>query len=506
MIRTEDMSNKYLEMKAISKNFPGVKALQNVDFGVDEGEVVALVGENGAGKSTLMNVLGGVVKRDSGEIWINGKEVNIHTVADAQREGISFIHQELSLFKQLSVQENLFIDNLKSVKSRIPFIISKKKMKDRTEGIFKELDIHVDPSMKAGKIPLHEQQMVEIASAVLKNAKIIILDEPTTSLANKERVKLYEIIKKLKKEQKIIIYITHEIENAINISDRVVCLRDGFNAGEKKSEGLMKTEVVSMMIGTKAGKAFLKTKRDIKDESILEFRNIRTTTKLNGVNLKLRRGEVLGLYGLVGSGRTELVRALYGIDKIIDGEVLIEGEKIKKFNPIALKEMGVAWLTENRRDEGLFLEHPINFNISITGLERFSEGPFAVINNRKEEVVVKDSIDKFQIATPSMYQLSGKLSGGNQQKVVIAKWLHRDPLIFILDEPTRGIDVHAKEEIYRWIDQIANEGVSIMLISSEIEEVLGMSDRVITMAKGKVVGELEGDDITSSNIIRHSMN
>jgi ribose transport system ATP-binding protein len=499
------LADRYLEMKAISKNFPGVKALQNVDFGVDEGEVVALVGENGAGKSTLMNVLGGVVRRDSGEIWLNGKEAGINTVVDAQREKIAFIHQELSLFNQLSVQENLFIDNLKAVRSTVPFIISKKMMRERTESIFKELDIHIDPAIKVGKIPMHEQQMVEIASAVLKNAKIIILDEPTTSLANKERAKLYEIIKRLKKEQKIVIYITHEIENAINISDRVVCLRDGFNAGEEKSEGLTKPEVVSMMIGSKAGKAFLKTERVIKDENILEFRNIRTATKLNGVNISLKKGEVLGLYGLVGSGRTELVRALYGIDKVTGGDILINGKQVKKFSPIALKGMGLAWLTENRRDEGLFLELGINFNISITGLERFAEGPFAVMNSRKEAAVVQDSIDKFQISTPSMYQPAGKLSGGNQQKVVIAKWLHRNPLIFILDEPTRGIDVHAKEEIYRWIDQIANEGVSIMLISSEIEEIIGMSDRVITMSKGRVVSELKGGEITSSNIIRYSM-
>jgi ribose transport system ATP-binding protein/inositol transport system ATP-binding protein len=492
-------------MKAISKNFPGVKALQSVDFGIDEGEVVALVGENGAGKSTLMNVLGGVVRRDSGEIWIKGVEANINTVADAQREGIAFIHQELSLFNQLSVQENLFIDNLKAVRSGIPFIISKKKMRDKTREIFQELEINIDPATKVGRIPMHEQQMVEIASAVLKNAKIIILDEPTTSLDKNERVKLYEIIKKLKKEEKIVIYITHEIENAINISDRVVCLRDGHNAGEKNSKELTKSEVVSMMIGSKAGKAFLKTKREIKDENILEFRKIRTAKKLNGVNMKLRKGEVLGLYGLIGSGRTELIKAIYGIDKIIGGELIINGKQVKKYNPMVLKKIGVAWLTENRRDEGLFLELGVNFNISITDLEKFTQGPFSVMNSRKESVVVKNSIDKFQIATPSIYQPAGKLSGGNQQKVVIAKWLYRNPLIFILDEPTRGIDVHAKEEIYRWIDQTANEGISIILISSEVEEIIGMSDRVVIMAKGKVVSELEGDNITSSNIIRYSM-
>ena len=283
------MMGRYLEMKSISKNYPGVKALKSVDFGVDEGEIVALVGENGAGKSTLMNILGGVKKRDGGEIWINGKEVNIHTVADAQREGIAFIHQELSLFKQLSAQENLFIDNLKAVKGRIPCLISKKMMREETERIFKELDINVDPSIKVGKLVMGDQQMVEIASAVLKDAKIIILDEPTTSLANKEREKLHEIMRKLRGEGKLIIYITHELDNAIKMSDRIVCLRDGENAGEKKSEGLKKPEVVAMMIGTSAGKAFVKTQRQIEDKNILAFHNIRTPDKLNGVDMNLRK-------------------------------------------------------------------------------------------------------------------------------------------------------------------------------------------------------------------------
>ena len=499
------LMGRYLEMKSISKNYPGVKALKSVDFGVDEGEIVALVGENGAGKSTLMNILGGVKKRDGGEIWINGKEVNIHTVADAQCEGIAFIHQELSLFKQLSAQENLFIDNLKAVKGRIPCLISKKMMREETERIFKELDINVDPSIKVGKLLMGDQQMVEIASAVLKDAKIIILDEPTTSLANKEREKLHEIMRKLRGEGKLIIYITHELDNAIKMSDRIVCLRDGENAGEKKSEGLKKPEVVAMMIGTSAGKAFVKTQRQIEDKNILAFHNIRTPDKLNGVDMNLRKGEVLGVYGLIGSGRTELIKALYGLDKMTAGDIYIDNKKLDNPNPKDLKKMGIAWLTENRRDEGLFLELGINFNITITDLEKFSSGPLSVVNKAKEVEVVEGSIKKLQIATPSMYQLSGKLSGGNQQKAVIAKWLHLNPRIFILDEPTKGIDVGAKNEIYRLIDQIANEGVSILLISSEIEEIIGISDRVIVMANGRVAGELEGRDISNPNIIKYTM-
>jgi len=378
-------------------------------------------------------------------------------------------------------------------------------MRRKTEEIFKELDIHIPPAVKVGKLPMGQQQMVEIASAVMKDAKIIILDEPTTSLASKEREKLHEIMRKLRGEGKLIIYITHEIENAIAMSDRVVCLRDGENAGEKISEGLTKPEVVSMMIGAKGGKSFVKTERSIEDEAVLEFRNLKTANKLNGVSLKLKKGEVLGLYGLIGSGRTELIQALYGFDKITEGEILLDGKRQHHLSPKTLKSMGLAWLTENRRDEGLFLELGIHFNVTVTHLKKFAAGVFSVLNKAKEAEVVGDVIRKLQIATPGMYQLAGKLSGGNQQKVVIAKWLHLNPRIFILDEPTKGIDVGAKNEIYRLIDQIANEGVSILLISSEIEEIMGISDRVAVMANGSVVGELEGQEIKNSNIIKYAM-
>jgi ABC-type sugar transport system ATPase subunit len=347
--------------------------------------------------------------------------------------------------------------------------------------------------------------MVEIAAAVLKDAKIIILDEPTTSLANKERAKLNEIVARLKKEKKLIIYITHELENAIEISDRVCVLRDGKNVGEGKSSELTKPDVVGMMIGSKAGKAFVKSKRDIKDNKVLEFKNVKTATKLQGVSLDLKRGEVLGLYGLIGSGRTELIRAMYGLDKITDGEIIYNGKKVEKFNPKVFKQKGVAYLTENRRDEGLFLELGINFNIVATDIDKFSKGFLGVMKKGMETEVTEDSVKKLSISTPSIYQLAGKLSGGNQQKVVIAKWLHLAPQVFILDEPTRGIDVGAKDEIYRLIDEIANQGVSIILISSEIEEILGMSDRVVVMSKGAVVGVLDGSDITNANIIKYTM-
>lgn len=497
--------SKYLEMESISKNYPGVRALKSVNFDADAGEIVALVGENGAGKSTLMNILGGVDKRDGGIIRINGSEVNINNVSDAQREGIAFIHQELSLFKQLSVQENLFIDDLKSVKSRLPFIISKAQMSKKTKQIFKELDIAISPLAKVGSLPMSEQQMVEIAAAIIKDAKIFIFDEPTTSLAQRECEKLHEIMHKLRSEGKVLIYITHDINNAITMSDRVICLRDGENAGEMMSEGATKPNVVAMMIGSKGGKTFVKSERRTEDVKVLEFKNVHTLSKLNGVSMTMNKGEVLGVYGLVGSGRTELVRALYGFDKIVEGDVLIDGETLPNPSPRALKNRGFAWLTENRRDEGLFLELSVHFNVIVTNLRKFASKVFAVMDREKEHRAVNEMVSKLQIVTPNIDQLAGKLSGGNQQKIVIAKWLHLNPRVFILDEPTKGIDVGAKNEIYRLIDQIANAGVSILLISSEIEEIIEISDRVVVMANGQIAGELAEDEINNSNIVKFAM-
>lgn len=369
------MANRYLEMKSICKKFPGVKALQDVYFEVDEGEVVALLGENGAGKSTLMNVLGGLIKRDSGEIWINGNKDHINAVSDAQAHRIAFIHQELSLFQQLTVMENLFVDSFSSVKAAIPFFISKRKMRKKTMEIFRELDIDIQSDSVVRDLPMSKQQMVEIATAVLKDAKIIILDEPTTSLANKERMKLNEIVARLKKEKKLIIYITHEIENAIDISDRVYVLKDGKNVGEGRSSELTKQDVIGMMIGTKAGKAFIKSERKSSKDYVLEFSNVSTATKLQDISLGLRRGEVLGLYGLIGSGRTELVRAMYGFDKITGGEILFNGNKVDRFDPKTFKEKGVAYLTENRRDEGLFPNLALTSTLQPPILTSFPEAP-----------------------------------------------------------------------------------------------------------------------------------
>ena len=494
---------KYLEMNNITKIYPGVRALSDVSIAVDEGEIVALLGENGAGKSTLMNVLGGVVSPDAGQIMIDGKETSIKSVSDALQAGIAFIHQELSLFKQLTIEENIFIERFPGKKNSV--LIDKKKMRQETEKILKELDVDLPANTKISKLPMSYQQIVEIAAAVYKNAKIIILDEPTTSIAAKEREKLFEIMMKMKAEGRVIIYITHELDEALKFSDTVYVLRDGQNAGTAPSDELGRNDVIKMMIGSKAGKQFAKSEKELTDEVVLEVRDIYTRDKLRGASLQLKKGEVLGLYGLVGAGRSELARALYGVDKIESGEVLLWGEEIKKPTPKMMKRKGLAFLTENRRDEGLFLELGINQNISITNLDKISHGSFKVISNKKDQVVAEDMTKALKISTPSIYQFAGRLSGGNQQKVVIAKWLLIEPGIFIMDEPTRGIDVGAKDEIYSLIDELARKGMSILLISSEIEEILGMSDRVIVMAKGKTVAELCGEEVCKEEIVKYTM-
>lgn len=497
------METKYLEMRNISKAFPGVQALDDVSIAVDVGEIVALLGENGAGKSTLMNILGGIVQKDKGRILVNGEEIRIDSVVDAQRAEIAFIHQELSLFKQLSVQENLFIESFPRKKGT-PFI-DRKELKRKTNEVFRIFEMEISADAKVSQLTMGQQQIVEIAGAVLKDAKTIILDEPSTSLTTRERAKLAEIVRKLRNEGKAIIYITHDIESALELCDRAYILRDGKNAGDGRCCELSKESVIRMMIGSKQGKEFFKSKRNLESsEVVLRLENITTTDKLRGVNLTLRRGEVLGLYGLIGSGRTELIHALYGLDKMTSGRIEVKGQEVRNPSPKRMKELGIGYLTENRRDEGLFLELGININITATSLDSI-KSHIGTLSAKKDLEITQRVIDMLSISTPSPYQLAGKLSGGNQQKVVIGKWIHLAPDIFILDEPTRGIDVGAKSEIYRLIDEIATKGVSVLLISSEIEEIMGICDRVGVMARGKLVADLEGEQINQGTIISYTM-
>jgi len=377
-------------------------------------------------------------------------------------------------------------------------------MKDRAEEIMKELGMDIPVNKKIAELTMGQQQVVEIAGAILKNAKIFIFDEPTTSLTLNERSRLFEIIRKFKEENKIILYITHDIENALDLSDRVYVLRDGKNAGEGKSNELTKQDVIRMMIGSKSGKQFYKSSRKISDEIVLRATNISTKDKLKNVSLELRKGEVLGIYGLIGAGRTELIHAMYGLDKTTSGEIEVKGSRVKKPSPNLMKHLGIGYLTENRRDEGLFLELGIDVNITITDLNKI-KSRYGLLSRQKQENLTKYVIELLRISTPSTSQLAGKLSGGNQQKVVIGKWIHLEPDIFIMDEPTKGIDVGAKNELYNLINEIAEKGMSVLLISSEIEEIMGICDRVAVMVNGVLVAMLEGENISQSEIIRYAM-
>ena len=495
------MSDIYLEMECISKLYPGVKALDNVSIKIQEGEIIALLGENGAGKSTLMNVLGGVIKRDTGNITVNGDLAEINTVADSQRLGIAFIHQELSLFQHLKVYENLFIEHMEH-KKRTPFLDRKKMIQD-SKKIMDRLGMDISPTETVRDLPMGQQQITEIAAAILKDSKIIILDEPTTSLTNKEREKLFEIMQILKSEKKCIIFITHDLDDALNNCDRYYVLRNGKRVGDGRCSEIDREGIVQLMIGSQSNKKFIKSDHDIKNEIVLEIKNL-NTEKIKDVSLTLKKGEVLGLYGLVGSGRSEIVHAMYGLDKIESGKIYIQGHEVENSNPAKMKNLGVAYLTENRRDDGLFLLQSLNMNISVTALNKI-KGRFGLISMKKDLKTADEMIDKLGISTPTNTQLVGRLSGGNQQKVVIGKWLHLDPEIFILDEPTKGIDVGAKTEIYKLIDQIVKSGSSVILISSEIEEIMGLSDRVGVMARGSMVGFLQNSEITKDNIVHYTM-
>ncbi|MEG1758024.1 MAG: sugar ABC transporter ATP-binding protein [Oscillospiraceae bacterium] len=499
------MSEKWLTMKKINKYFPGVKALEDVSFSVNKGEVVALLGENGAGKSTLMNILGGLYKADGGEIQINGEPAAIRSVSDAQKYGIAFIHQELSLFKQLPIYENMFIDDL-HINKKFPIFIDRHDMRKKAKEMLETLGIDLDVNKQVGELSVSHQQIVEIAGALIKNVSTIILDEPSTSLAKKEREKLYDLIRKLKEENKAVIYITHDLDDALKLCDRAVVLRDGKNAGDAPCRDITKEDIIKMMIGSKSGKSFHKTYKDLSEECVvLKAEGISTSTKLDNVSFELKRGEVLGMYGLVGSGRTELIQAIYGLDKSATGKVWVRGKLLKKRNPLIMKKNSMGYLTENRRDEGLFLSLGIDQNIVITDIHKIVKGLFRRIDKKKADKITADTIEKLRIRTPSPYQMAGKLSGGNQQKVIIGKWLHLDPEILILDEPTKGIDVGAKEEIYRLINTLVDNGISVLLISSEIEEIMGLSDSIQVMHDGKISSRLDARTTDQATILRFTM-
>jgi len=490
------MDKAILEMKGITKEFPGVKALDGVNFRVIEGNVMALLGENGAGKSTLMKILTGVYKRTDGEMYYQGEKVEFNDTKESQDKGIAIIHQELNLIPQLTIAENIFL-------GREPINgfrkIDKKKLYGESLELLEKLGVKEKLDTLVGDLSVGKQQMVEIAKALSLDAKVIIMDEPTDALTDKETENLFKVIRELREEGRSIVYISHRLKEIFEICDYATVLRDGEFIAEHKVEDLTEDKIVELMVGRKLTEQFPRIQATT-GKIALEVKNL-TNKYLNNVNFIVNKGEILGISGLMGAGRTELAKTIYGAIKKESGDVIIDGKKVDIKSPgDAIKE-GISYVSEDRKGDGLILGMSIEENMSISALKELS-GLMGKINTKSEADISEGYVKDMSIRTPGIKQLVKNLSGGNQQKVSIAKSLMTKPKVLILDEPTRGVDVGAKKEIYDLINRFKKKGMSIIIISSEIPEILGMSDRILVMHEGKITGELKQEVATQEKIMK----
>lgn len=489
-----------LKLDNIVKTFPGVKALSGVSMEFVKGEVHGLVGENGAGKSTLMKILVGVLKKDSGSILIDGQNVEIKSPLHAQQLGLSIIFQEFNLVNSLSIAENLFVGRLAR---RGIGGIDWKLVLNEAARLLNSVGLKVDPSIKIEDLSVAQKQMVEIAKALSFHSKIIIMDEPSATLTSSELKNLFLIIDKLKKDGVTVIYISHRLDEVFELCDRVTVLRDGCVIDTNPISALTKELIITKMVGRTIENEYPKRSGKPKKEIALEVNGLTRKGAFEDVSFVLHRGEILGFAGLVGSGRTEIVRAIYGADNFQKGTVKVNGIKMNSFSPEKAIRQNIALLTEDRKQQSLILHTSVKKNISLANLKSISKA--GVLNAAKEKKVAKDQIEKLSIKTPGMEQTVVNLSGGNQQKVIIGKWLNTATEIFILDEPTRGIDVGAKYEIYKIINNLVDEGKSVIFISSELPEVINMSDRLLVIHGGRIKGELSGDEKTAEMIMKYAI-
>lgn len=485
-----------LEMKNIRKTFPGVIALDNIDFQLKSGEVHGMLGENGAGKSTLINVLGGSHRPDKGEILIHGKEISISGVTDAEKNGIAIIHQELVLVPYMTIAENVFLG--REIKNKFN-MVDKKAMENATESILETVGLTIPSSTPVRKLSVAQQQMVEIAKALSLNADILVMDEPTSSLTETEVYHLFKIIRKLRNKNVGIVYISHKMKELFEITDRITVIRDGSYIDTVNTVETDMDNLVHMMVGRELTNYYTRTKHSV-GEVLLELKDIDRKGVLQGIIFYAKAGEIVGLAGLVGSGRSELFKSVLGIDPMENGTILIQGKKVGNLTPRKAQEKGLVLIPENRKREGLVLIQSISFNLTITVLDKFIKGIF--LNKKKKREIVNKHISNLNIKTPNANQKVGNLSGGNQQKVVIGKWLAVEPKILILDEPTRGVDVGAKAEIYKIIDDLAGKGIAIIIISSEMPELINMCDRMVVMSQGRIAGELEAKEFSQESIMK----
>lgn len=485
------MGDLILSMKGITKSFSGVAALKNAALDLKAGEVVALMGENGAGKSTLMKILTGIYSKDSGEIQYMGQEVCFKGPAESEEAGISIVHQELNMMNDLTVAQNLFIGR----EEMNGFLIDDKKMNEKARELFKILKIDINPAEKIGNLTVGKQQMVEIAKAISSKAKVIIFDEPTAALTDSEIEELFKVIRDLKKQGTGMVYISHRMDEINVISDRVIVMRDGEYVGTLITKECSKDDIIKLMVG-RAIFGEPKTASNVAKDApvVLKCENLNRGKAVKDVSFELRKGEILGFSGLMGAGRTEVARLIFGADKKDSGKIFINGKEVTINTPQDAVAHGIGYLSEDRKRYGLIVDKSVEENTVISSLNDFVKGIF--IDKAKSKEVSQKYVESLKTKTPSVSQLVKKLSGGNQQKVVIAKWLVRNSDILIFDEPTRGIDVGAKSEIYALMERLAKEGKSIIMISSELPEVLRMSDRVIVMCEGRITGIL---DIAEAN-------
>ncbi|MGG5462248.1 sugar ABC transporter ATP-binding protein [Clostridium sp. B9] len=487
-----------LKMEGVSKSFPGVKALDNVSLMAYGGEVTALMGENGAGKSTLMKILSGVYKKDEGKIFIEGIEVDIKGIKSAEDAGITIIHQELSVINNLTVAENIFLGNEKH--SKFTGKINKKLLDERSKMFLEQIGCNISPNRLVSTLNVGEKQMIEIAKALTKNARIIIMDEPTTALTDVETENLFKVIESLREKGIAIIYISHRMEEIFKICHRVEVLRDGKYAGSAEIKDIDNDQLIAMMVGRKIEDQF--PYRDVKMGDIaLEVKDLSCKEGVKNASFKVRKGEILGIAGLMGSGRTELAKTIFGEYKKTSGTVKLNGKELNVKNINDAIRNGICYLSEDRKKEGCVLGLSVGDNMTICNLDKY-ENKMKVLDRKKESADIDYYIKKINIKTPSSKQFIKNLSGGNQQKVILAKWLMLSPEVLIIDEPTRGIDVGAKKEIYELLNELKASGKAIIMVSSDLPEVLGISDRIMVMSEGKVSGELSRQEANQQSIMK----
>lgn len=489
-------NHAYLRMQGISKTFPGVQALKSVDFSVTRGEIHALVGENGAGKSTLMKILTGALLEDEGQISLGDQPVQINNPGDAQQLGISMIHQELSLIPYLTVGQNIFLG--REPRARIGAFIDWPELYSQAQILLDQLNVNVDSRASVQDLSIAQRQMVEVAKALSFNADLIAMDEPTSSLTDRETEILFQVMRSFKERGISIIFISHRLEEVFEIADRITVLRDGETIGTDRIDDLDVNQVVRMMVGRELGELYPKDEIERRGV-VLQAIGLEDGRELHPVDISLQSGEILGIAGLAGAGRTALAETLFGVRVSVKGQIKISGRPVKIQHPGQAIRLGMGFVPEDRKLQGLFLNMAVRENVVISALPEVSR--FSFVNFSKADKLAKEFVEKLKIRTPSVKQLVRNLSGGNQQKVIIARWLTLKPRILILDEPTRGIDVATKAEIHALMNQLAKEGVAVMMVSSDLPEVLGVSDRILVMRAGRIVAEFSREEATQDNIM-----